>query len=150
MKERFTEEEWRGIMALPFAIFGVVAGADGTIDEQEVGEFTKRMLNPTWTYKDAMHQELAVAVAGEDISVLIKEGMALDPEPVKTALKEKLTQDEYQSFLGSVFIDELAVARASGGGIFHKEKIGDEETEKLVGFAAYFGIDLPSVQRIFS
>jgi hypothetical protein len=150
MKERFSDQEWRTIMSLPFAIFGVVASADGKVDEKEIEEFTKRTLNPLWQYKDALHQEVARDIAGSDVSALIQEGMQLDPEPVRAMLKEKLSEDEYQSFLGSIFVDEMAVARASGGGIFRKGKIKDKESERLVGFAAFFGIDLEKVQKIFA
>lgn len=147
MKEKFTPEEWEMLKALPFAAFGVVALADGKVNHKEAAEFNKRLQSAAG-YKDPLHKELALDILVSDIPVLIARAAKVDLNSIKGFLGEKLTQDEYQRFLGSILIDVLAVARASGG-FLGRGAVSDEESRALAVFGARFGIDLAAVKRLF-
>ena len=69
---------------------------------------------------------------------------------MKTFLKEKLTPEEYQKFLGSLFMNGVKVARASGGGVLGLgDKISAEEKRALAAFAAIFELDLANLSKLF-
>jgi hypothetical protein len=148
MKERFTSEEWEMLKTLPLIAFGVVAGADGKIDQKEAAEMTKRLQSGAVGYKDPLHREVAAAILRSDLPTLIAAGKSVDPRSIKSFLQQKLTRDEYLSFMGSILIDMLAVARASGG-LFTRSNVSDEESSVLAAFAALFEIDIDAVKKIF-
>lgn len=150
MRERFMPEEWEVVKALPFAVFGAVASADGEVDDKEIKEFTDRMGRAAG-YKDPLHREAMTEAASSDVSGLVARAGAIELEKTRTFLQEKLSHDEYQSFMGSIFIDAAAVAKSSGGGgLFRKkDKIGDKESKILQGIAVLFQIDIENLSKYF-
>ena len=154
MKEKFTDEEWQLLKILPFQVFILVAGADGRIDQEEVAQLQKDLRDAPF-YKDALHKELFLDILSSDINALIREAadvskLAERASQVKALLKQKLTPDEYQRFLGSMFINGVRVARASGGGVLGLgEKVSDEEKRALTAFAATFELNLASLSKLF-
>lgn len=148
MKEKFTPEEWEMLKALPFTAFGIVALADGKVDDKEAAEFNKRLQSAAG-YKDPLHKEVALDILVSDMQALIARAGKVDLSTIKGFLREKLTQDEYQRFLGSILIDVLAVARTSGG-FLGRGDVSDEENRALAVFAAQFEIDMAAVKRLFA
>ncbi len=151
MKGKFTQSEWRQLMTVPVQAFIMVAGADQKIDPEEVEEFGKRITVGQHGYRDQLHREIAADLA-TDFGTAWDAADETSPETVKPFLREKLTPTEYQSFLGSVFIDSLAIANATGKKkIFRKGgKISDEEKALLAMFATVWEIDPAAVNKIFS
>ncbi|MGZ8567598.1 MAG: hypothetical protein ACXWXS_11165 [Actinomycetota bacterium] len=147
MKDRFTTEEWELVTCVPIQAFGVVAGADQQVEQKEFEEFSGRMVRGALGYKDPLHRELAQDLISSDIPKLIQRSTEADIGETKALLRSKLTPDEYQSFLGSVFIDSLAVARASG---MPGAEISDKEQTMLAAFGLAWEIDLEALQRLFS
>jgi hypothetical protein len=154
MREKFTREEWELLKLLPFQVFALVAGADQKVDEAEVAQLQKDLQDAPF-YKDPLHRELFVEILSSDISALIKEVMDFSKFPeranqMKAILKEKLTPDEYQRFVGSMFVNGLRVARASGGSFLGRgDKVSEEEKRALFLFAAMFDLDLESLSKSF-
>jgi len=154
MKEKFTLEEWELLKLLPFQVFVLVAGADEKVDEKEVAQLQKDLRDAPY-YKDPLHRELFVDILSSDLNALIKEAMDLSKfveraNQMKATLKEKLTPDEYQRFVGSMFINGLKVARASGGGVLGLgDKVSEEEKRGLFLFAVTFDLDLDSISKFF-
>jgi len=154
MKEKFTPEEWEFLKLLPFQVFVLVAGADQKVDEAEVAQLQKDLQDAAF-YKDPLHRELFVDILTSDINALIKEAMDLSKfveraNQMKATLKEKLTPEEYQRFVGSMFVNGLRVARASGGGFLGRgDKVSEEEKRALFLFAATFDLDLESLSKSF-
>ena len=146
MKEKFTQEEWELLKLLPFQVFYLVAGADGKIDKEEVGQLQKDLRDAPF-YKDMLHKELSIDILSSDIKALIKEAgnvnkLAERTSQMKTFLKQKQTPEEYQKFLGSLFMNGVKVARASGGGVLGLgDKISAEEKRALGAFAAIFELE---------
>ncbi len=155
MKEKFTQEEWQLLKLLPFRVFVLVAGADGRIDKGEVEQLQKDFRDAPF-YKDPLHRELFIDILSSDINALIQEAadvskLAEQSSQMKAILKEKLTPEEYQRFLGSMFINGLKVARASGGGpLGLGEKVSEEEKRALTMFATVFELDLAAVSKSFA
>jgi len=149
MKENFTEEEWAMLKALSFIAFGIVASADGKIDDKEAGEMTRRLQTGAQGYKDPLHKELAMDILRSDIPAVIASAKNVELSKVRALLQDKLTQDEYQGFLGSIFVDMLAVAGVSGG-FLGRGKIDSKEMTALNSFAALFGIDIGALKRRFA
>lgn len=147
MKERFTPDEWELVRCVPIQAFGIVAGADMQADQREFEEFAGRMLRGGMTYKDTLHREVAQEFASDDLSKRIEKATQMEIGGTKTLLRTKLTPQEYQSFLGSILIDAVAVARASGEA---GKEIGDQEQTMLAAFGMAWEIDLEEVQRIFA
>jgi len=155
MKEKFTPEEWQLLKLLPFQVFVLVAGADGRIDKEEIAQLQKDLRDAPF-YKDALHRELFIDIVSSDINALILEVADVSKlveraNRMKTVLKQKLTPDEYQSFLGSMFINGLKVARASGGGVLGLgDKVSEEEKRALATFAAIFEVNVGGLSKLFS
>ncbi len=154
MKEKFTQEEWGLLKLLPFQVFIMVAGADGRIDKEEVGQLQKDLRDAPF-YKDALHKELFMDILSSDINALIQEAGNATKLPerlsqMKIILKQKLAPEEYQRFLGSMFMNGVKVARASGGGVLGLgEKVSAEEKRALAVFAANFELDLANLSKLF-
>jgi uncharacterized membrane protein YebE (DUF533 family) len=151
MKERFTPEEWSQLLTVPVQAFIMVAGADGQIDDKETEEFSKRVALGGAGYRDPLHREVARDLA-VDFATAWDHAVKTDPGTVKAFMRAKLTPVEYQGFLGSVFIDCLAIANATGKKrLFHKKaKIGEEEQALLGLLATVWEIDPQAIQSIFS
>jgi len=154
MKEKFTLEEWELLKLLPFQVFVLVAGADEKVDEKEVAQLQKDLRDAPY-YKDPLHRELFVDILSSDINALIQKATDLSKfveraNQMKATLKAKLTPDEYQRFVGSMFVNGLRVARASGGGFLGRgDKVSEEEKRALFLFAATFDLDLESLSKSF-
>jgi len=154
MKEKFSQEEWELLKLLPFQVFYLVAGADGKIDQEEIGQLQKDLRDAPF-YKDALHKELSIDILSSDIKALIREAgditkLAERTSQIKALLKQKLTPEEYQKFLGSMFMNGVKVARASGGGVLGLgDKVSAEEKRALAAFAATFELDLANLSKLF-
>jgi len=149
MKEKFSTEEWEDLKILPFAVFVVVAGADGKVDQKEVAEFATQVAQGA-ALKDPLHRELVVDIAGSTGDLLAKataRGRSDFVDSTKAVLKSKLTEDEYQRFIGSLFISGLRVAKASGP--WFGDKVSNEEKKMLAGFGASWGLDVGSISKHF-
>ena len=146
MKDRFKPDEWEIVRCVPIQAFGIVAGADMEPDQKEFEEFAKRMLQGGMTYKDQLHREVAQEFASDDLQKRIQKAAEVDVSQTKALLKGKLSAEEYQSFLGSIFIDALAVARATGAS---GAEVSEQEQTMLAAFGMAWEIDLEEVQRIF-
>lgn len=154
MKERFTAEEWSLLKTLPFHVFILVAGSDKKIDKKEK-EQLKQHLESAPYYKDALHREVAVDILSSDMEGLIRQAadfsqFAARASRIKEFLREKLSSDEYQRFVASLFVDGLKIARASGGGPFGLgDKVSDEEKVALAALATVFDLDLSRLSEHF-
>jgi hypothetical protein len=154
MKEKFTPEEWSLLKILPFQVFVLVAGSDKKIDKKEIEQLQKDLQSAAF-YKDPLHREVAVDILTSNVDALIKQAMdvsqfAARSSRVKTFLREKLTASEYQRFVGSLFVDGLKIARASGGGAFGLgDKVSDDEKLALAALATVFELDLQTLSEHF-
>jgi hypothetical protein len=143
-KSRFTGDDWSLVMAVPFIFYGMTAGADGTIDAAEQEELRRRMQGGAVGYKDPLHREVAQEFWGTPVTAdqLLSRANAAGPEKVRSVLQKVLTHDEYQGYVGSVFIDAMGVAKASGG-------VSGEEATALTALAGFFGVDVAGLQKRF-
>ena len=154
MREKFTQEEWDVLKLLPFQVFVLVAGADQEVDKAEIAQLQKDLQEAAF-YKDPLHRELFVDILSSDINALIKEAMDVSKfveraSQMKVTLRGKLTPEEYQRFVASMFINGLRVARASGGGLLGRgDKVSEEEKRALFLFATMFDLDLESISKFF-
>jgi hypothetical protein len=140
-RSRFTAQEWEQVLQAPWVFFGMAAQSDGTIDEAESHEFAGRMTRGGLLYKDPLHREVAAAMASAPRDVMVK-AMACNPSSLRELLKRKLTPEEYQSFVSSMWIDANAVAHASDG-------LSDEETKALTALALFFEVDVMGMKGRF-
>lgn len=154
MKDKFTAEEWELLKMLPIMVFVLVAGADGKIDQKERNQLEEDIKGAP-LYKDPLHQALGIDILTSDFGALLRNSMdsskfAERAEKMKNILKDKLTKDEYDRFLGSLFINGLKVARSSGGGpLGLGDKVSDSEKHALALFVGMFGLDLSSIKKHF-
>jgi tellurite resistance protein len=142
-KSRFGSD-WDLVMAVPFLFFGMTAGADGTIDDTEAAEMQRRMQGGALAYKDPLHREVAAEFFSTPVTMneLLAKANQAGPEKIRSLLQKKLSANEYQGYLGSVFIDAMGVARASGG-------VSEVEAQALTTLATYFGVDIAGLQKRF-
>lgn len=147
MKERFETEEWEAIKALPFHLFGAIALADGEVQKEEFVEFASRMARGAVGYKDLLHREIARDIVDSDASSLT-EAMptkgGFDAQETKQILQDKLTTDEYQGLMCSLFVDLINIAKASKTKrLFRKTiEIDDDEQERLALIGVFWEIDV--------
>jgi len=132
-------------MSVPFLFFGMIASADGTIDQAEAAELQRRMQGGAIGYKDPLHREVASQFFSTPVTLeeLLRKANQAGPEKVRDTLRKRLTDDEYQGYLSSVLIDSMGVAQASGG-------VSDTETTALTALATFFGIDVAGMKKRFS
>jgi hypothetical protein len=144
-RDRFSQEEWALVMSVPFLFFGMTASADGSIDQAEAAELQRRMQGGAIGYKDPLHREVAAQFFSTPVTLeeLLRKANQAGPEKVRDTLRKRLTDDEYQGYLGSILIDSMGVARASGG-------VTDTETTALTALATFFGIDVAGMKQRFS
>jgi tellurite resistance protein len=143
-RDRFSAEEWSLAMSVPFLFFGMTASADGSVDQAEAAELQRRMQGGAIGYKDPLHREVAAQFFSTPVTIdeLLGKANAVGPEKVRDTLRKRLSEDEYQGYLGSVLIDAMGVAKASGG-------VSDTETTALTALAAFFGIDVAGLKDRF-
>lgn len=144
-KSRFAPDEWELVLSIPFLFFGTVAGSDNEISPAETKVLQERMTSGAFGYKDPLHREVALEILSTAVtaeSLVQKVVAAGGPARVREVLRSKLTPDEYQGYVGSVWLDALAVAGAEGG-------ISDKEQEALNTDAVFFGLDLEALKGRF-
>lgn len=161
MRERFTDEEWKLVRHIPFDAFIFAALADKKVEEAEVAAFTET-LEKAAALKDPLHREIALdwvasglEAIGQELQFEMSESndaMHVRFDRTKPVLKDKLTHDEYQSFVLSVTINGMAVAAASAGKkgfLRKKERISTEEAAALAAFATAFDVEFGALQARF-
>ncbi len=143
-RDRYSPDEWSLVMSVPFLFFGMTASADGSIDQAEAAEMQRRMQSGAIGYKDPLHREVASQFFATPVTLdeLLAKANAAGPEKVRDTLRKRLSEDEYQSYLSSVLIDAMNIAKASGG-------VSDTETTALTALAAFFGIDVAGMKKRF-
>lgn len=161
MKEKFTTAEWEQLRSLPFQVFVLVVMSDKKFDKEEAEQIAVRLAVAAGNDPDPLLRELAADLVGGGPAALEQAlQAAMDPakshpEEMKRVLRDNLSEDEYQSFMGSLFADAVNIARATGGrgGIFKKKKkqgeIAADELKMLGGIAAFWEVDLPRVAARF-
>jgi hypothetical protein len=163
VKERFTDEEWRLVLHIPFDAFIFAAGADGNVEETEVKAFLQSLEKAPMLTND-LHREIALHHAatgtvgiGAEITFEMKEsGSAMDErfDRTKRILKQRLTPAEYQDFFKSIFLHAIAIAGASHEKKrpFHKAPppINDKEAKALNLFAMKWDIDTSFIKAMAS
>jgi len=154
IKEKFKKDEWELLKVLPFQVFLMVAASDADVDKRELEEFDKDLKGAPF-YKDALHRDLLLDVLTSDINALLKQAMdttkfAERIRRMKSILQAKLTVEEYQRFVGSVFIDGIKIARASGGRPTGEgANVSEDEKRALVALAALFDVDMSSLSKYY-
>jgi hypothetical protein len=154
IKERFKRDEWELLKILPFQVFILVAASDANVDSAEVEQF-QRDMSTAAMYKDVLHRELMLDVVQGDMQSLLKKAMDTSTftdrmRRMKSILQARLTMEEYQRFVASVFIDGLKIARASGGRPAGEgANISEDEKRALVVLAALFDLDINSLPKYY-
>lgn len=148
MKERFGENDWDMVKMLPFHLFAAIALADGEIQQEEMKEFGDRLTRGALGYKDPMHREVARDLVAGDLSGFAESVAghgSFDPQAAKQLLKDNLTADEYQGFLGSIFVDLVNIAKASKtrkGWFSRAVEIDEDERHRLAVIGIFWEIDV--------
>jgi hypothetical protein len=154
IKEKFTKDEWDLLKVLPFQVFLMVAASDADVDKKELEEFDKDLRGAPF-YKDALHRELLLDVLTSDINALLQQAMDTNKfadriRRMKSILQSRLSGEEYQRFVGSVFIDGIKIARASGGRPTGEgANVSEDEKRALVALAALFDVDMSSLSKYY-
>lgn len=156
MRERFTDEEWRLVVHVPFDAFIFAAMADGTVEDGEVQAFVDT-LQKAPMIKNDLHREILLHHAaggtvgvGAEIAFEMKESVTAMDERfsrTKRILQERLKSSEYQDFFKSVFLNAVAVAGASTEKKKHvwsrkEPPISKKESDALAIFAMKWDIDI--------
>lgn len=148
MKERFNAADWETVKVLAFHLFAAIALADGKIQKEEMKEFGERLIRGAVAYKDPLHREVAQDLIAADLSGFAKsiaDHGSFDPQAAKQILKDNLTTDEYQGFLGSIFVDLINIAKASTtrkGWFRKKVEIDEAEQQRLALIGMFWEIDV--------
>lgn len=151
MREQFTEHEWELLKRLHFQVFGLVAGSDGVVDRKERSELERQLLTGE-VVTDPLHRLLLTDLLKDDsatrLSHVAPNRMPSAPKTIKAILRSRLTDDEYRSFIGSLFSSGLEVARASGSGpLGLGPRISSEERAALLAFAVQYELDAEVLAR---
>ncbi len=144
MQERFTDDEWQMLIGLPAQLLMMVGMVDGEFDAKERAEANQRLLRAAAGDPDPLYRELASAMFHSGTG-LESDAARADPARCRQILQDNLSGEEYQRFLMSVFVDGLAVARASGKTRRNPfrpkpDVVADEEKQILGAWASFYGM----------
>ncbi len=144
MDTDFSERQWELLKHLPFQIFAIVAGADGTVDEKEIRKFQKQFENAE-KLENELHRDVMMSAYAEDMDKYISTSPsairnAYNAKSIVPMLKQKLSPRDYEDFIVSLHASAVEIARASGGGLFSLG-ISKEEARALAVLAEMFEID---------
>ena len=150
MKEQFTTEEWNNLKVLPIAVCFLVAAADGTIDRQEVNAILME-LGGGASIDNELHRELILDMKTKSNRPPQGVGNQTQAQDhivkTKDVLKAKLSNDEYQDFIGSLFMSGVKVAKASGGFLGIGDKVSTEEKVVLAAVAAAWDLKPEALKK---
>jgi hypothetical protein len=142
MQERFSDEEWPVLIGLPAQLLMMVGMVDGEFDAKEREEANKRLTRAAAADPDPLYRELASAMFRSGTS--LESDMArANPARCREILQDNLSREEYQRFLMSVFVDALAVAKASTKARRNPfrpkpDVVSDEEKQILAAWASFY------------
>jgi hypothetical protein len=142
MQERFSDEEWRVLIGLPAQLLMMVGMVDGEFDAKEREEANKRLTRAAAADPDPLYRDLASAMFRSGTS--LESDMArANPARSREILQDNLSREEYQRFLMSVFVDALAVAKASTKARRNPfrpkpDVVSDEEKQILAAWASFY------------
>lgn len=144
MQERFSDDEWRVLMGLPAQLLMMVGMIDGDFDEKERAEANRRLVLAARADPDPLYRELASAMFRSGTS-LDSDVARAEPTRCRQILQDNLSREEYQHFLMSVFVDGLAVAKASTKARRNPfrpkpDVVSDEEKQILAAWASFYNM----------
>jgi hypothetical protein len=149
VRERFTSAEWEAVKRLPFVAFGMVAGADGTLQREEAERFVEE-LRATAFCREPLRRLLTQDILASDFMRLF--GCSIEKERWEgwsdaglRALRSRLGPEEVRSFLGGLVVFAVGVALAAGRR--GEGKKSPEEDAALIGLAERFGLDIEDLRR---
>lgn len=145
MMGRFTTEEWRLVLAFPFhvAVMAASGGGEDELSDKEKKELRKRVVMTAKAGLDPLHKQACSEYRSELRSVRGNGVTPLEhcmnvseagPTRVRMILTGKLSNEEYNRFLESVFIDAVNICKADG--------LSQKEVEALTTMAAVYDLDL--------
>ena len=125
-------------------MFAAVASIDGKLDEEEAGAPAELLANAT-VFTDPFAREVMSSIATDLDATL--QALASSPlqglDGIKAAvviLDARLTPTEARSFKESVMALGVNIADASGGGVFKRGRISDDEKLALVVVGQLLGL----------
>ncbi len=137
MIERFTDEEWQVLLTVPAHLLIHTTVTDDEIGTKEAEEVAERLANAAVEHREPLYHELARDLV-DDMESLMETVILVDPPRSKQILQDKLSPEEYERFLLSVWIDGRGAAMASGS-------LSPEAGSLLVGWAEFYEVDLAKV-----
>lgn len=121
LKDKFTAAEWNSLKGLPFQFFSFIALADGEVDDEEFEDLREQFRNAAF-FKDMLHRELMLDILqNDDLMALLKANAGrtacVKAAPaIKSLLKKKLSDGDYNHFMASLFYTAYGTANVSGVG----------------------------------
>lgn len=133
----FNDHQWGLVSMLPVAVFTLIAGADGVIDENEHEAFQAQLLTGMVGESDIF--QLAIVTSIANFAMAIEKMTELDGEGVLQfiALAYDIVRQEsdavsVESYGQALYTLAESVAKSSGGGFFgFGSKISKEEKQAL-------------------
>ena len=148
-RKRMTSDEWLTLQYSPLWAFEGVAGADRTIDQQELAVMAAEVEQGE-LYDDALVRELLAAI-DEDPQLL--KGYRKDRRDMSSGLAEaadvlerQVPQEHGLALKQAVLLMARKVAEASGDEEFSSQRLGDEERQTLFRIADILGTTLDGEQ----
>jgi len=135
-------------MRLPYLIFMLVAGADGSVDKKELKQLVKTLGNI-----DALGSPLlaTIVTAGADDAIKYVQDIITSETPyqdeltaVSEIIEETLSEEDADSFRMALMQLGVMIANASGGMFGFGGKMSKEEAAALAVIASILKVKLPS------
>ena len=144
-KALFSEDEWRNLLYTPVVVFGIVAGADGSIDKKEIKQFQDELIKGIVVDNRFMQQIMAevLPVVPELLQDVVT--VKVDPkdvlENITRAIDAKLPLKDAHEFKLALVMIGKEIAEASGGflGMFGS-KMSKEEEQALAAISLIIGL----------
>lgn len=163
-RDRFSDEEWAQIRHLPVDVYYLDPLLDAKVDDNHAGWFIEERA-PSSMLNDSLHRALVEDLGPDRLPEEMRfQRRETDEEfrprlqRTRELLKDRLTAQELQSFIGSVLITAVKVygLRMTGPAQFEAaESSLDAEDEghrvrRIQELARGFGIDLNGARKVFA
>ncbi len=134
-------KQWNLVTSAPAALFLLVAGADGTVDQKEFDAFQEQVTAGAFGSGESEYMQLALMRAGANMGELLQHLSQRPGEElakIVAAAQQQIAQasgaEEAGKFADALLDMGEGIAKASGGGFLgFGKKIGKEEAAVLSG-----------------
>jgi hypothetical protein len=145
-RDSYTATDWQTLQFAPLWVFTAVAAADKQVDKKEVEALATSIASAPF-FKEPLVNEVLTSVAVGFSTIFDdynkdKRDVLQGLRDVASVLARNATSDQSANFKRAMLMIGTDVAKASGGTLFHRDPVSNEEKAALVMVAMALDVKL--------